>query len=123
MTKTIQGEHSDKQSLRNRLQEIKMKKQQSVTDLILQKDKIGEYGRDLMPVPILLKSYYFLQKLVQNSPKNTIKLNIPETLICGHDPVITFMYTNENGFIEIELLNNNTESQQSCSGSSDASFN
>lgn len=77
-----------------------------------------------MPVPILLRSYEFLQNLVQNSPKNTIKLNIPETLICGHDPTIFYLYTNSGGFLEVEQINSRPENDDSsCSMKSGSTCN
>ena len=43
---------------------------------------ISAGGEKSMAVGILSKTYKFLVLLVKNSPKNSIRLNIPETLIC-----------------------------------------
>ena len=43
--------------------------------------------------------------MVKKSPKNSIKLNIPETLIFSFEDVITYIYTNHLGFLELKLLN------------------
>lgn len=71
-----------------------------------------------MAVDILLQSYKFLDKLVRTSPRNSIKLNVPETLILGDDSPISYLYTNELGYLECETMNMEEDSESSQSSHS-----
>ena len=59
-----------------------------------------------MPFGILLKTYKFLEEILKKtSGKNTIKMQVPETLIFGFDAPISYIYTNEYGYLELKILN------------------
>ena len=55
-----------------------------------------------MPVGVLLKTYQYLQRLIQKSPPNSIKLDIPETIFCSFDKTVIYIYTNHLGYLEVE---------------------
>ena len=58
---------------------------QNLSENILYRNLIGITGKENMPVDVLLSSYKFLDHLVRCSPKNSIKMNVPETLILTDD--------------------------------------
>ena len=68
-----------------------------------------------MAVDILFSSYKFLDNLVRSSPKNSIRLNVPETIILGDDLPISYLYTNELGYLESEMMNLEEDSDSSQS--------
>ena len=66
-----------------------------------------------MPVGVLRQSYQFLAKYVRQSPRDSIKTNIPETLILSFERTVTYLYTNSRGYLEIEVFNEDNDSDDS----------
>ena len=66
-------------------------------------DTVG--GSTAIPFGILLKSYSFLEQLVRKSPKNSIKMDIPETLIMSYEAQIHYVFTNSSGYLETKSIN------------------
>ena len=61
-------------------------------------------------VPTIVLSVKFLAEKVQNAPKNTIKLDVPETLVCDKKIMqILYLFTNTAGYAEVIELNNDLE--------------
>ena len=52
-----------------------------------------------------MNTYKFLADSVRKSPKNSIKVAIPETLIFSFDDVITYLFTNSLGFLQVIEIN------------------
>ncbi|CDW90678.1 UNKNOWN [Stylonychia lemnae] len=51
-----------------------------------------------LPFPILMKTFMALEDLTRQFGCN-IKLDIPETIICTYDSSISYLYTDESGFV------------------------
>ena len=93
-------------TLAQKIKILKNKNFKRIQDKIKYKQLIVSAGGEKsMAVGILSKTFKFLAMLVKNSPKNSIRLNIPETLICTLEQTINFIFTNDLGFLEIEPLN------------------
>ena len=61
-------------------------------------------------MPTIINSVKFLASVIQNSPKNSIKLDIPETLVCDKKVMyILYIFTNHLGFAEVIQLNNEND--------------
>ena len=62
-------------------------------------------GQDNMACDILMKSYRVIEQLIKANPKDSIKMTVPETILCGLDQVVTYIYTNSKGYLEAEYIN------------------
>eukprot|EP00347_Sterkiella_histriomuscorum_P014261 403361557 len=52
----------------------------------------------------MMRSFMSLEEIVRCYQSSQIKLNIPETIICTYDSVISYMYTDSKGFLQIKNI-------------------
>jgi hypothetical protein len=93
-------------TIQQKLKEIKTKKLKKIGDAL----EYNTGGKGNSSVPTIINSVKFLASVIQNSPKNSIKLDIPETLVCDKKVMyILYIFTNHLGFAEVIQLNNEND--------------
>ena len=94
-------------TIQQKLKEIKAKKLKKVGEAL----EFNKEGKGNSAVPTVINSVKFLANLIQNSPKNSIKLDIPETLVCDKKVMyILYIFTNSMGYAEVIELNRDLDS-------------
>ena len=66
-----------------------------------------------MAFGILVDSFKVLEERIRRSPRNSIRLNIPATLIFSFEASISYLYTNALGYLELSKLNGPDDSDDS----------
>ena len=97
----------------------KSKEKPSIPENLLQREEIAGLGRDgAMACDILMRSYRVIEEMIKTNPKDSIRMAVPETILCGFDQVVTYIFTNSKGYLEAEYINQEDD-KSSCSDRSD----
>ena len=93
-------------TIQQKLKEIKAKKLKKIGEALeWRKESKGNSA-----VPTIISSVKFLANMIINSPKNSIKLDIPETLVCDKKVLyILYIFTNHLGYAEVIQLNTDVD--------------